>query len=462
MSEKKLTEKQLYKAKIEWFKEHEYEEVKPLDFYREIFPIGSFQEQGNMDDKRGNGIVIFTDMQGKHKHRLVFDDLEELENWYGVEDVYVRCASFIGKRAKNENASLIYALVFDLDGQGLDELHMIMQFMRNGTNIPLATFTVLSGHGLHLYYVLDKPIRADIVSIRKLNKLKEGLTKLIWNRYTSNIDKPQFQYCLQGFRMVGSASKMGKRYPVKAYRSSEKHYTIEELVDWIPSLKEWDEYRIVLEERDTVPLEKAKQMWPEWYHYRIEQGLDPKWHIKRDLYDWWIRQIQEGATYGHRYFCVMCLAIFAIKCDISETELRKDAYSLIPILDKLSKDNDESSRFTKLDVDAALQGFREEFKSWGRDKIALVSAIPLPANKRNYRDQNEHLIIARATQEAIYKIQGKDWREGNGRPKGRKNSQYPKAEIIKKWQDEYPNGKKIDCHRDTGIDPKTIRKWWSD
>lgn len=158
----------------------------------------------------------------------------------------------------------------------------------------------------------------------------------------------------------------------------------------------------------------------------------------------------------------MCLAIFAIKCDISETELRKDAYSLIPILDKLSKDNDESSRFTKLDVDAALQGFREEFKSWGRDKIALVSAIPLPANKRNYRDQNEHLIIARATQEAIYKIQGKDWREGNGRPKGRKNSQYPKAEIIKKWQDEYPNGKKIDCHRDTGIDPKTIRKWWSD
>ena len=23
-----------------------------------------------------------------------------------------------------------------------------------------------------------------------------------------------------------------------------------------------------------------------------------------------------------------------------------------------------------------------------------------------------------------------------------------------------PTGKKIDCHRDTKIDPKTIRKWW--
>ena len=45
MATKKLTEKQLYKAKVEWFKENEYEEVDPLDFYREIFPVGSFQEK---------------------------------------------------------------------------------------------------------------------------------------------------------------------------------------------------------------------------------------------------------------------------------------------------------------------------------------------------------------------------------------------------------------------------------
>lgn len=453
MRDRKLTEKQLYKAKIKWFKDNGYEEIDPFDFYREIFPVGSFQDKGNINDKRGNGVLIFTDKDGKHKHRLVFDDLKELESWYGVEDVYVRGCSFIGKRAKNDNASLIYALIFDLDGQGLDELHMIIQFMRNGTNIPKSTFIVLSGHGLHLYYVLEKPIRVDIVNIRKLNKLKEGMTKLIWNRYTSNIDKPQFQYCLQGFRMVGSASKMGKRYPVRAYRFSDKHYTIEELVSWIPNLKEWDEYRIQLGERDTVPLENAKKMWPEWYHYRIEQGLSPKWHIKRDLYDWWIRRIKEGATYGHRYFCIMCLAIFAIKCDISESELRKDAYSLIPILDKLSKDNDESSRFTKKDVDAALQGFRQEFKSWGRDKISLVSAIPLVANKRNYREQSEHLKGARALQE----IYNPNWREGNGRPKGSGT----KAEIIKKWRDQYPKGKKIDCHRDTGLSRMTIDKWWN-
>ena len=60
---------------------------------------------------------------------------------------------------------MIHALVFDLDGQEIKELRMVMQFMRKGTNIPKATFVVLSGHGLHLYYVLEQPIRATMNNI---------------------------------------------------------------------------------------------------------------------------------------------------------------------------------------------------------------------------------------------------------------------------------------------------------
>jgi hypothetical protein len=285
-------------------------------------------------------------------------------------------------------------------------------------------------------------------NIRKLNKLKEGMTKLIWNRYTSNIEKIQFQYCLQGFRMVGSASKMGKRYPVRAYRFSDEHYTIEELVSWIPKLKEWDEYRIDMTERDTVPKDTAKKLWPDWYEYRINQRQSNKWHIKRDLYDWWKNKIVEGATYGHRYFCLMCLAIFAIKCDIPEEELKRDALSLVPILDRLSNDTDPKSRFTEEDALCALHGYRENFKTWGRDKLALVSAIPMPANKRNYRNRAEHLVLARG----IKDIKKKMGEVIEGRPS--------KEEQVKAWRLANPQGKKIECHRDTGIDPKTIRKWW--
>lgn len=52
------------------------------------------------------------------------------------------------------------------------------------------------------------------------------------------------------------------------------------------------------------------------------QGKSSKWSVKRDLYDWWKGKIIENATYGHRYFCLMCLAIFAIKCDVPEEELK--------------------------------------------------------------------------------------------------------------------------------------------
>ena len=31
---------------------------------------------------------------------------------------------------------------------------------------------------------------------------------------------------------------------------------------------------------------------------------------------------------------------------------------------------------------------------------------------------------------------------------------------VKAYISSDPEGRKADCHRDTGLDPKTIRKWW--
>ena len=43
-----------------------------------------------------------------------------------------------------------------------------------------------------------------------------------------------------------------------------------------------------------------------------------------------------------------------------------------------------------------------------------------------------------------------------GRPKGSGTAQ----ERVYEWRQKHPEGRKADCHRDTGLDPKTIRKWW--
>ena len=55
MSDIVMTDTELYDAKVNWFKEHDYVEVEPLAFYRDLYPIGSFQAKGDYSRKCGNG-----------------------------------------------------------------------------------------------------------------------------------------------------------------------------------------------------------------------------------------------------------------------------------------------------------------------------------------------------------------------------------------------------------------------
>ena len=70
MREKKLTEKQLYTAKLEELRSR-YSEVDPLIFYRELFPAGSFEEQGSLTGKP-NGVLVAVDDTGIGKQRLLW------------------------------------------------------------------------------------------------------------------------------------------------------------------------------------------------------------------------------------------------------------------------------------------------------------------------------------------------------------------------------------------------------
>ena len=87
-----------------------------------------------------------------------------------------------------------------------------------------------------------------------------------------------------------------------------------------------------------------------------------------------------------------------------------------------------------------------------RDDIAKISGLTMPVNKRNWRKQEQHLRLARG-QLAILKDMGEI---RQGRPIGSGTAQ----DRVYEWRRRHPEGRKADCHRDTGFDPKTIRKWW--
>ena len=329
-----------------------------------------------------------------------------------------------------------------------DTLHQM-----NREIIPAATYVVNSGTGLHLYYFMERPIPMYPQNQKFLKELKYALTRRIWNRFTSKIKEPQVQGVLQGFRVVGSGTKLGVDYPVVAYRFG-KPVSIDYLIKFLPDTNGDFQHVTGLLRKSTMSLEEAKEKYPDWYERRIVQGdKRGRWTVKRDLYDWWLRRIETEITVGHRFYGIMTLAIYAVKCRIDEDELRRDAYRLMDVFDDLSYE--DSNRFVKDDVEKALEMYNENYVTFPRNDIAKFSGISIPVNKRNWRKQDEHLQWCRIIQQANDSVDGTDWRSGNGRP--------DKEQQIREYMLAHPEiKKKTDIAKALGIHRNTIAKYYDE
>ena len=96
------------------------------------------------------------------RRRKMYNDTWEQDYMEFVEgNSLTLCSGLAYRRKENrlENAQRMYALIFDLDGVGLAELRNL--FLRFGGDpervrrLPMPTFLVLSGTGLHIYYVFQ-------------------------------------------------------------------------------------------------------------------------------------------------------------------------------------------------------------------------------------------------------------------------------------------------------------------
>ena len=450
--------RQLYREKNEHLEKF-LEPVTPFEFYREIFPEGSLERRGHYEDAKGNGIAITVpkgengialeiEGDGKARRHTITDELDTLQELQDTDFTIMSPISYFGRQRSGKNARYLYALVFDLDGVGMPQLRDTLHQM-NKDILPKATFVVNSGTGLHLYYVLSEPVPMYPQNQKYLKELKYALTRQIWNRFTSTIREPQMQGVLQGFRVIGSSSKLGREFPVVAYRLGGT-VELEKLLDYIPD-SNGEQQRIQgLMRKSRLSLAEAKEKYPDWYERRVvKKERRGRWTVKRDLYDWWLHRIREEIHVGHRFYGIMTLAIYAKKCDIEEDELRQDAFALLQPYDDMSIE--DINRFTKDDIVCALEMFNEDYVTFPRDDIAKISGLSMPVNKRNWLKQNQHLYLARRRKEDM-KVIGAEMKAPDGRPAMKQK--------VLEWRLRHPEGRKADCHRDTGLDPKTIRKWW--
>ena len=406
------------------------------------------QDAVNGSERRGNGIGMNVKEKGEVHRFVINDEHEKLDELIGQEFAIMSPVSYFGKSRAGKNARYLYAITFDLDGVEMPQLRDTFHQMNRGF-IPAATFVVNSGTGLHLYYVLESPVAMYPQNQKFLKELKYVLTRRIWNRFTSKIEDPQVQGVLQGFRVVGSGTKLGLDYPVVAYRYG-KPVSLEYLLQYVPDTN-GDLQRVTgILEKGTLSIEEAKKKYPDWYERRVVRGeRRGRWTVKRDLYDWWLRKIETEIHVGHRFYGIMTLAIYAVKCSIDEDELRRDADRLMKIFDDMSYE--DSNRFTVEDVVKALEMYNENFVTFPRADIAKYSGIPIPPNKRNWRKQDEHLLYIRGVR-SVKQSMG-DVVSGGGRP--------DKEHLVREYMIAHPEvRKKTEIAEALQINRHTVSKYY--
>lgn len=431
-------------------------EVSPHDFYRDVFPEGELEEKGKYVDGEYTGIAIsVNDKTKKVKRYSVTNELSVIDELCKCDDFCLMSPiSYAGKARKSDNARFLYALAIDLDGikqedykgvpVGIDTL--FWQFDGHGPSnyLPLPTYIVSSGTGLHLYYIFEKPIPLFKNIVKELEKYKKRLTWQLWTQGVSHLSQNvQYESLFQGFRIPGTITKNGKRARVFMVDNGTK-VTMEYLNRFVP-----EDYRTKdFAYKSKLTLSAAKKKYPEWYDRRVVRGeAKCSWTCKRDLYDWWKRKLEEGATDGHRYWCIQTLAVYAMKCGISREELETDAFGYIELLDSIGKREDNP--FTTNDVLKALEAYNASYVTYPVKTISDRTGIRIEKNKRNYRKQKLHLKIARATLEIMNDEKGIALQ---GRPDAK--------DMVLRWRRFNPEGKKIDCERETGLSRKTVLKWW--
>ncbi len=438
-------------------------EVTAKEFYRDVF-THHFENEGIDTSKttgRGNMMCINKKANGKLHTDIITEEFRDnLDVIYKDNDcALIPLVTFYGRTAKAVNARYIFGIAIDLDYVDIGNLHNIVSQYQNDI-IPVPTYIVNSGTGIHLYYLWNEPLPAYPMNRKAVTAFKKALTKIVWNGYTSTHeplvwdpqkkrykDIRQYQGCVQGYRVVGSLSKLGTGYPVTAFKVGNK-YDFEDLNKWL--LDEDQQYALHEENRykSELSLQEAKEKYPDWYERKIiRKELPKKWNKSSKLYEWFFNRIIDECRFGHRYHCICMLTVYAVKCDIPKDKVLADAMSLYEPLNYLNPE----MPFTKDEIEKAVNGFyKEESSTLPITSISGLSGIDIQKSKRNGRTQEKHLERLRSLQKVDYP--DGEWRNKDGAP--------IKEHLIKEWKQAHLDGNKSQCAKDLGLSRTTVIKWW--
>lgn len=396
-------------------------EVSSYTLYEDIFG----------DTEQTVPIVFIDDDEKKHIVPMSID--EAMEQCEGRNDVLLGGCTYFNNWISKRSAKDIYAFIIDMDNVYSGTLLNALQNdwkTANDEPLPMPTYIVNSGTGLHLYFVLEEPIPNYHVTTENLDKLYRALaiqqtTKRVYLH-------KQVQWFGQDFRMAGGLNKYGWTNTV--FRVGEK-WNIDELGKQV-GLKDIHFIRYG-EKRTKKPTNnKGNRKKPN------RQG----WRSNRAFYDYTLKNCRDKTKEGNRYTSMCALSVIAWKCNVPQEELENDLLSLLPDYNKGA-----TRQIKEKEIYSAMKMYNPKAMLTQRESLENWQGWEYKPIKRNGRKQATHLKIARSTLAIMNEDEGKALQ---GRP--------DKAKIVEEWQESHPDGKKIDCERDTGLSRHTVLKWWKE
>lgn len=441
-------------------------EVTAMDVYRDMYHFGEGFLQKENEPKgnfRANPIAYLRNEGAERgKYLVMFEDTFEelLKECQEADFCIMNGLSYFGRKNVQEHASKMFAMIFDLDGVTDKTLHAFLNGAHEVDAYPIPNYIILSGHGVHLYYLFEDPIPLFPNLKIQLKEFKYALTDRLWNAYTSTYKSRQKQGINQGFRVIGGKTKKdAPERRVRAFQVNTHPFTLTQLAEYVPDAMKVDENKLFRESK--MSLKEAQKKYPEWYE-RVVIGKDKskaRWKIEEKvhgdnpyaLYDWWKAKVREGAAYNHRYFCVMCLAIYGAKCNVPYEQVEKDAYDFVPFLNEINP----SEPFTIADAESALECYDKRYCTFPIKDIEVISAISIERNRRNGRSQQAHLKVARMIQQLNDEENGTNWRDGNGRPVGSGT----KEQAVRSYMIMHPEASITEIANEVGVSRPTVYKY---
>ncbi|MBQ2106836.1 MAG: hypothetical protein II253_07970 [Lachnospiraceae bacterium] len=449
------------------------DEIECDTFYQDYL----FHElyDGELD---GNYKVLLTEYDAEDGNKMHKVDVEDIMDYLHLNDVALSPCLFYSNWRRKKLLNYIGAFVLDIDKLRPAQLQRFFTLFDDG-RLLTPSFIANSGSGVHFYYVLDKMLPCDVGRNEANNLIAEEIYKCLYDDVIKkeNWKDAQRHWIGQDYRVVNSRTKLnqvsqifkvGEVYAIEQLISHygididrKKRYATKSMIEYANNIAQelkidhpdYSSYsatfEFIKENKDDAFLARKARREKRALKQKAgkKKAKKPQTWYKKTL-----SYMMDHTQPGFRFSALKALAIIAYKEKVSRETFFADIDALSANWETRDwKGDDFNTR--NLEAIARLYDNAAQYANTSSETLEewLGYEFKRIGAKRNGRKREDHIKFMNLIRDELNG--NKNWRNKNGAP--------TKQQIVLEWRELHPDGRKIDCIRETGLSKPTVYKWWN-